>query len=378
MKRLFLLVTAAALVGAAGAGAFFYAVGGGGGGSGSGSSSGRGARVGAASPASTPAGSRRDVASTALTATQIYQQDAPGVVSIQTTTAAGEDTGTGIVLNDEGLILTNNHVIAEGTSITVSPGKTSNLTRTATLVGADPAVDLALIKIDPSGLGLKPLKVASSSSLQVGDSVYAIGNPYGLDETLTRGIVSALGREIAAPDGAPIKDAIQTDAALNPGNSGGPLLNDQGEVIGVDSQIASDAARTEGSQPGSTGVGFAISSNTVAEAIKTMQSGGGTGASQGQGEAATGTSTQEGSEPSTSGPTEAPSQTRSPYGSGGTHGYGGGQAGEGESREAGPYGSESNPAAGGEGEGAEGTGEVGAGGAGQAGMGREGQVTIVP
>ena len=124
-------------------------------------------------------------------------------------------------------------------------------------------------------MGLKPLKLASSSSVQVGDSVYAIGNPYGLDETLTRGIVSALGREISAPDGAKITGAIQTDAALNPGNSGGPLLDEQGEVIGVNSQIASDAASSAGSQPGSTGVGFAISSNTVAQAIKKIEAGNG-------------------------------------------------------------------------------------------------------
>ena len=111
--------------------------------------------------------------------------------------------------------------------------------------------------------------------MQVGDSVYAIGNPYGLNETLTRGIVSALGREISAPDGAKITGAIQTDAALNPGNSGGPLLNEEGLVIGVNSQIASDAASVAGSQPGSTGVGFAISSNTVAQAIKTIEAGNG-------------------------------------------------------------------------------------------------------
>ncbi len=109
--------------------------------------------------------------------------------------------------------------------------------------------------------------------MQVGDSVYAIGSPYGLEETLTRGIVSALGREIEAPDGAKIADAIQTDAALNPGNSGGPLLDEEGEVIGVNSQIASDAASVDGSQPGSTGVGFAISSNTVAQAIKKIEAG---------------------------------------------------------------------------------------------------------
>jgi putative serine protease PepD len=96
-----------------------------------------------------------------------------------------------------------------------------------------------------------------------------------LEETLTRGIVSALGREISAPDGSKITDAIQTDAALNPGNSGGPLIDAQGQVIGVNSQIASDAAQAEGSQPGSTGVGFAISSDTVVAAIKKIQAGNG-------------------------------------------------------------------------------------------------------
>jgi putative serine protease PepD len=120
---------------------------------------------------------------------------------------------------------------------------------------------------------LKPLKLANSGTVEVGDPVYAIGNPYGLDETLTRGIVSALGREIEAPDGAKIAGAIQTDAALNPGNSGGPLIDAAGEVIGVNSQIASTQAETAGSQPGSTGVGFAISSNTVAQVIKRIEAG---------------------------------------------------------------------------------------------------------
>src|SRR6202034_3992778 len=136
------------------------------------------------------------------TATQVYQRDASGVVSTKATTADGGDSGTGIVLNDEGLILTNNHVISEGTSISVSPGKSTSVTRAASVVGADPNSDLALIKVDPSGLGLQPLKLVSSSSVQVGDSVYALGNPYGLDETLTKGIVSALGRETSAPAGA--------------------------------------------------------------------------------------------------------------------------------------------------------------------------------
>ncbi len=218
-------------------------------------------------------GSRREVSSTALTATQIYQRDSAGVVAIKAVTSEGEDEGTGIVLNEQGLILTNDHVIKGATSLTVDAGGSSKKTASATIVGEEANQDLALIRVDPSGLGLTPLTLASSSPVQVGDAVYAIGNPYGLEETLTRGIVSALGREISAPDGSPITGAIQTDAALNPGNSGGPLLNEQGQVIGVNSQIASDAARTEGSQPGSTGVGFAISSNTVAAAVKKIEAG---------------------------------------------------------------------------------------------------------
>jgi putative serine protease PepD len=218
-------------------------------------------------------GARREVAATGLTATQIYQRDSPGVVSIKAVTAQGEDSGTGIVLNEEGLILTNDHVIEGARSVTVNAGGAAATTRPATLVGEEANDDLALIRVDPSGLGLKPLRLVSSSALQVGDSVYAIGNPYGLEETLTRGIVSALGREISAPDGAKITGAIQTDAALNPGNSGGPLLNEEGDVVGVNSQIASDAADVAGSQPGSTGVGFAISANTVAQAVKTIESG---------------------------------------------------------------------------------------------------------
>jgi len=226
-----------------------------------------------ASTASASTGTRRDASSTALSATQIYQRDAKGVVSIKAITTDGEDEGTGIVLNDSGLILTNDHVIKGATSITVDASGSSKVTRSATIVGEEANQDLALIRVNPSGLGLEPLTLVSSSSLQVGDSVYAIGNPYGLEETLTKGIVSALNREISAPDGFKITGAIQTDAALNPGNSGGPLLNEQGDVIGVNSQIASDASTIGGSQPGSTGVGFAISSNTVAAAVKKIESG---------------------------------------------------------------------------------------------------------
>jgi putative serine protease PepD len=311
-------------------------------------------------------GTRREVASTGLTATQIYQRDSSGVVSIKAVTSEGEDSGTGIVLDNKGMILTNDHVVAGATSIAAGPGKSSDVTRTATLVGEEANQDLALIRIDPSGLDLQPLNLVSSSSVQVGDAVYAIGNPYGLDETLTRGIVSALGREIAAPDGSKITGAIQTDAALNPGNSGGPLLNEQGEVIGVNSQIASDAARSGGSQPGSTGVGFAIASNTVAQAVKKIEAGEGlasTSASQSE------TQTEEGG----AGGAQSPYGGRSPHGSQSPHGE--------------VEGSVPGVEGGIEGSGVEGSagqsgvvipGEAGSSGPETAGGGDEGQTIIVP
>lgn len=268
--------------------------------------------------ASSSTGTRREVSSTTLTATQVYQQDSHGIVSIKAVTADGEDSGTGIVLNEDGLIVTNDHVIEGARTLTVNPGDSSSETRTATIVGEEANSDLALIKIDPSGLDLKPLKLVSSSSLEVGDAVYAIGNPYGLEETLTRGIVSALGREISAPDGHKITGAIQTDAALNPGNSGGPLIDEQGDVIGINSQIASDAASVDGSQPGSTGVGFAIASNTVAEAVKKIEAGKGVSyeaAVAGRRSETEGGSTQ--TESSSGAETESPygTETESPYGS---------------------------------------------------------------
>ena len=226
-----------------------------------------------ASSSSSSSGGRREVAATSLSGTQIYERDSKGVVAIKVVTPEGEDEGTGIVLNDKGLILTNDHVVKGASSITVDASGSSHNTRGATLVGEEANQDLALIRVDPSGLGLRPLTLASSSSVRVGDTVYAIGTPYGLEETFTKGIVSALDREISAPDGAKITGAIQTDAALNPGNSGGPLLNEQGEVIGVDSQIASDAASVDGSQPGSTGVGFAIASDAAVSAARMIEAG---------------------------------------------------------------------------------------------------------
>ncbi len=285
MKRLFAPLLLAALVGAALATVAAGLLGTGSAGS---STSTVGTVNGATPASSSSGGARREVSaasgsSKALTATQIYRQDSTGVVAIKAVTAEGEDEGTGIVLNEQGLILTNDHVIKGATSLSVDASGSTKKTTSATIVGEEANQDLALIKVDPSGLGLKPLTLASSSSVQVGDTVYAIGTPYGLEETFTKGIVSALDREIPAPDGAKITGAIQTDTALNPGNSGGPLLNEQGEVIGVNSQIASDAARSEGSQPGSTGVGFAIASNKVAAVMKKIEAGQGvSSASAGQ------------------------------------------------------------------------------------------------
>lgn len=265
-KSLFTPVLAAGAISAAVAAVVVLAVAGG-------SPKGSAPSSGSESTRTAAVGRRTEVANATLSASQIYSLDSPGVVSITATSGEGADEGTGIVLNQKGLILTNDHVVAGATSLSIKTGGSSGTTRAASLVGEEANTDLALIRVNPEGLGLKPLKMASSSGVHVGDQVYAIGNPYGLEETLTRGIVSGLNREIKAPDGSSITGALQTDAALNPGNSGGPLINQQGEVIGINSQIASDAARSEGSQPGSTGVGFAIASDTAAQVVKAIESG---------------------------------------------------------------------------------------------------------
>ena len=216
---------------------------------------------------------------TALTPREVYERDARGVVAIRASSAAsatarsgsplgGEqsttrtDTGTGILLSSSGLVLTNDHVIEGASTITVSLDGKSGRTATAHLVGADRSKDLALLRISPAGTTLHPLALASSHAPEVGDAAYAIGNPFGLNWTLTTGIVSALNRQITAPDGSAIAGAIQTDAALNPGNSGGPLLDSAGAVIGVNSQILSSTS-SGGGQGGSQGVGFAISTATI-------------------------------------------------------------------------------------------------------------------
>jgi putative serine protease PepD len=217
----------------------------------------------------------------------IYEQAAPSVVAISATSTTTSffgssqdaDSGSGIVLTAGGLILTNDHVISGASSIAVQVGGSSGPLRRATVVAVDAAHDIALLKIPADGLRLHALRFVSSSSVRVGEPAYAIGNPYRLDQTLTAGVVSAVGRTIDAPDGSPITGAIQTDAALNPGNSGGPLLNSAGEVIGVNAQIATgangDGGFGESEEAGNTGIGFAISSNTVIADLRHLDHGAG-------------------------------------------------------------------------------------------------------
>jgi putative serine protease PepD len=207
-----------------------------------------------------------NVASASLSVGQIANASIPSVVEIDATQPAGQSPfpggqqssgtaqGTGFIYDTKGDIVTNDHVISGSSSVTVKLSDGS--TYKATVVGSDPSTDLAVLHIDAPASKLVPLALADSSKVGIGDGVVAIGNPFGLDGSVTSGIVSALNREIVAPDNTPIEGAIQTDAAINHGNSGGPLLDLQGKVIGVTSQIQSDSG-------GNDGVGFAVPSNTV-------------------------------------------------------------------------------------------------------------------
>ena len=194
------------------------------------------------------------------TAKSVYNGAKDAVVYISAQTGQGTATGSGFVVSTDGKIITNEHVVDGATSVTVKIG-TDGKEQTAQVLGADASKDLALLKVDPGSTKLHALSFGDSSNLQVGDNVYAIGNPYGLDHTLTSGIVSALNRDIQAPSGATIPGAIQTDAALNPGNSGGALLDADGKVVGVNSQIASSGSSSGAA--GNVGIGFAIPSKLV-------------------------------------------------------------------------------------------------------------------
>jgi S1-C subfamily serine protease len=205
---------------------------------------------------------------TATTATAAAAKAAPSVVTIYVTGASGGGSGSGVVLTEDGYVLTNNHVVAEGGSSGSVQARTSDGTLyDAEVVGTDPASDLAVIRLDGAD-GLSPATFADSDEVQVGDVAVAIGAPLGLSNTVTDGIVSATGRAVAtgqAQDEATVIDAIQTDAAINPGNSGGALVNGAGEVIGINTAIATVASGSVGSdaQSGNIGVGFAIPSNAA-------------------------------------------------------------------------------------------------------------------
>jgi S1-C subfamily serine protease len=202
------------------------------------------------------------------TVNEIYKADANGVAFIESKMAEGVASGSGVVLDDEGHVLTNNHVVEAGEEIKVSFESEGQM-YPAEVVGTEPNSDLALLKVDAPAAKLHPLKLGDSSKMEVGDPVVAIGNPFDLQRTVTSGIVSALQREITAPDGVKIDNVIQTDAAINPGNSGGPLINSAGEVIGINSQIYTGG---EGSE-GNVGIGFAIPINTAKEEIAKLESG---------------------------------------------------------------------------------------------------------
>ena len=195
---------------------------------------------------------------------RVYAAVAEGVVAVQ----VGGGSGTGFVIDEEGTIVTNAHVVGESSQASVRFGD-SGAAVDAEVLGSDPSTDLAVLRVDPSRVGtLHPLALADSDDVRVGDEVVAIGHPFGLDRTATAGIVSGLGREIQAPNGFSIDEVIQTDAAINPGNSGGPLVDGRGRVVGVNSQIA-----TNGGGGGNVGVGFAVPANTVREVVPRLAGG---------------------------------------------------------------------------------------------------------
>jgi S1-C subfamily serine protease len=215
-----------------------------------------------------------------LTPREIYKRDAPGVVFVRSeivqrsqspfdlfpTEQRGESSGSGFVIDKSGDILTNAHVIDGAVKVTVQ--FSDQKTVPARIIGRDTSSDLALLKVNTDGVDLSPLTLGSAKDVQVGDPTIAIGNPFGLDRTLTTGVVSALQRRIQAPNGFTIRNVIQTDAAINPGNSGGPLLDAAGRVIGINSQIA-----TGGSSNANVGIGFAVPIDTAKQVLPALKKG---------------------------------------------------------------------------------------------------------
>ena len=258
MRRTLAIVLAAAAVGGLAGGSIGLAF------DGSGSSS----QDASIPVAATPAVYSSSTAAKGLTPEQIYRAAAPGVVVITDTQTENVPTffnpsrkepvgalGSGFVIDRRGDIITNDHVVQGAKNIRV--GFSSGATYAAKVVGTDPSTDIAVIRVDVPASALHPLEFADSAKVEVGDPVYAIGNPFGLDRTMTAGIVSATGRSIQAPNGLTIPDAIQTDAAINHGNSGGPLLDRFGHMIGINAQLQG------GTVNANVGVGFAIASDTA-------------------------------------------------------------------------------------------------------------------
>ena len=208
----------------------------------------------------------------ALTINEIFRRDAPGVLQVTSTqvvttndpfnfgvpqTQTQKALGSGFVMDKAGHIVTNYHVVAGAESVEVSFSNSDNMK--AKVVGSDPSTDLAVLQIDARSRALTPLAFGNSDRVRVGDSVVAIGNPFGYDRSVTAGIVSAVQRAISAPNQFPIDHVIQTDAPINHGNSGGPLIDSRGAVIGVNAQIATGDSGSDGN----IGIGFAIPINTV-------------------------------------------------------------------------------------------------------------------
>jgi putative serine protease PepD len=217
-----------------------------------------------------------------LTARDIYKRDAPGVVFVRAQIVQrtqspfdfglpqeqrGEATGSGFVIDRDGTILTNAHVVNGARKVTVQFADRQRVA--AEVLGKDESTDLALLKVDPAHLKLVPLALGSSKDVQVGDPAVAIGNPFGLERTLTTGVISAVQRTLRAPNDFRIDDAIQTDAPINPGNSGGPLIDATGKVIGINSQI-----ETGGNGNGSVGIGFAVPIDTAKKIIPELKQSG--------------------------------------------------------------------------------------------------------
>jgi len=196
----------------------------------------------------------------------LYERVSPGVVSVEAQAGDAGATGSGFVLDRDGHILTNEHVVDNADSVRVRFQEGGPVS--ARVVGVDASTDLALLKMDPSSSDRKltPLVLGASSALKVGQPAVAIGSPYRLQGTLTTGVISALGRSITAPNGFQIDNAVQTDAAINPGNSGGPLLDGGGRVVGVNAQIATSTGANDG-------VGFAIPIDTAKQVLPQLKSG---------------------------------------------------------------------------------------------------------